>query len=176
MRPFIKHVRSWIHWDSQDRLVFKKIHACPIRPAATMQHQSPNTVHYSLNLSPWQCKPSLVTIASNGALQGSTLTKYLLWWIQNLWRHAHAKAIVITIVGCVGSQLETGQQSMRITYVGMVNPATSSVSGPSHKLLKSNITEGCVEETVGMLVQTDVHVSRDSRQSFHVNQLLQVVH
>ena len=65
---------------------------------------------------------------------------------------------------------------MRIADVDMVNPATSSVSGASHKLLKSKVTEGCAEETVGMLVQTDVHVSRDSRQSFHVNQLLQVVH
>ena len=83
---------------------------------------------------------------------------------------------MITVVGVVGRQMETSQQSLRISKVDMVNPPTGSVSGPSHKLLKSNITEGCVEETVGMLVQTDVHVSRDSRQSFHVNQLLQVVH
>ena len=60
-----------------------------------------------------------------------------LWWNQNLWRHAQAKAIMITIVGVVGRQLETGQQSMRITNVDMVNPATSSVGGTSHKLLEA---------------------------------------
>ena len=58
----------------------------------------------------------------------------------------------------------------------MVNSSSSCVSGASHKLLKAKVTEGCGKDTVGMLVQADVHVSRDSRQSFHVNQLLQVVH
>ena len=83
---------------------------------------------------------------------------------------------MITKVGCVGRQLETGQQRVRIPDVDVVNPSSSNVSGASDKLLKSKVTEGCVEEAVGMLVQTDVHVSRDSRQSLHVNQLLQVVH
>ena len=50
------------------------------------------------------------------------------------------------------------------------------MSGPRHKLLEAKATEGCGEETVGMLVQADVHVSGDGCQSLHVDQLLQVVH
>ena len=58
----------------------------------------------------------------------------------------------------------------------MVNPPSRLVSGSCHKLLETKIAEGCEEETVGMLVQADVQVPRDSSQPFHVDQLLQVVH
>ena len=83
---------------------------------------------------------------------------------------------MITKVGCVGRQLKAGQQRVRIPDVDVVNPSSSNVSGASDKLLEAKVTESCVEETVGMLVQADVHVSRDSCQSFHINQLLQIVH
>ena len=76
---------------------------------------------------------------------------------------------MITKVGCVGRQLETGQQRVRIPDVDVVNPSTSNVSGASDKLLEAMVAKGCGEETVGMLVQADVHVARDDRQSLHVN-------
>ena len=59
---------------------------------------------------------------------------------------------MIAIVGCVGGQMETGQERMRITDVDMVNPSTSRVSGASHKLLEAKVTKSCGEETVWMLV------------------------
>ena len=83
---------------------------------------------------------------------------------------------MITVIGCVRCQLKTGQQIMRIPEVDMVDPSSSSVSRPSDKLLEAKVTEGCGEETVGMLVQADVHIPRDDCQSLHANQLLQVVH
>ena len=76
---------------------------------------------------------------------------------------------MITVVGHVLFQLKTGQLSMRISEVDMVDPSPSNVSGARHKLLEAKATEGCGEETVGMLVQADVHVARDDRQSLHVN-------
>ena len=54
----------------------------------------------------------------------------------------------------------------------MVNPSTSCVSGISHQLLEAKVTKGSGEETVGILVQADVHVSRDGCKSLHVNKLL----
>ena len=83
---------------------------------------------------------------------------------------------MVTVVGCVLCQLKTGQQRTRIPEVDMVDPSSCNVSWPSHKLLEAKVTKGCGEGTVGMLVQADVHVPRDSSQSFHVDQLLQVVH
>ena len=83
---------------------------------------------------------------------------------------------MIAIVGCVGGQLETVQERMRIADVDVVNPSSSCVSGASHKLLKAKVTESCGEETVGTLVQADVHVPRDDCESLHVHQLLQVIH
>ena len=76
---------------------------------------------------------------------------------------------MVAVVGCVLCQLKTGQQSMRIPEVDMVDPSSCSVSRPSHKLLEAKVTKGCGEETVGMFVQADVHVARDDRQSLHVN-------
>ena len=76
---------------------------------------------------------------------------------------------MITVVGHVLCQLKTGQLSMRIPEVDMVDPPSCNVSWPSHKLLEAKVTEGCGEETVGMFVQADVHVARDDRQSLHVN-------
>ena len=83
---------------------------------------------------------------------------------------------MITVVGHVLCQLKTGQQSMRIPEVDMVDPSPSNVSGPRHKLLEAKATEGCGEETVGMLVQADVHVPRDGCHFLHVDKLFQVVH
>ena len=83
---------------------------------------------------------------------------------------------MITKVGCVGRQLETGQQRVRIPDVDVVNPSTSNVSGASDKLLEAMVAKGCGEETVGMLVQAHVHVSRDGCHFLHVDELLQVVH
>ena len=57
----------------------------------------------------------------------------------------------------------------------MINPSSSPVSGTTHELLEAKVIEGGEEETVGMLVQADVHVSRYGCQSLHVHQLLQVV-
>ena len=76
---------------------------------------------------------------------------------------------MITVVGCVRCQLETGQHSMRIPEVNMVDPSSSNVSRPSHQLLEAKVTEGCGEETVWMFVQADVHVARDDCQSLHVD-------
>ena len=76
---------------------------------------------------------------------------------------------MITVVGHVLCQLKTGQQSMRIPEVDMVDPSSCSVSRPSHKLLEAKVAKGCGEETVGVLVQADVHVPRYSSQSFHVD-------
>ena len=59
---------------------------------------------------------------------------------------------MITVVGVVGRQMETSQQSLRISKVDMVNPPTGSVSGSSHKLLEAKVIESSREETVGMLV------------------------
>ena len=83
---------------------------------------------------------------------------------------------MVAVVGSMMRQLEGGQLRMRVTDVDMVNPSSSNVSRTSHKLLETKVTEGCGEETVWMFVQADVHVARDSCQSLHVNQLLQVVH
>ena len=83
---------------------------------------------------------------------------------------------MITKVGGVGRQLETGQQRVRIPDVDVVNPPSSNVSGASDKLLEAKVTESCVEETVGMLVQADVHVPRNSSQPLHVDKLFQIVH
>ena len=83
---------------------------------------------------------------------------------------------MITVVGHVLCQLKTGQLRMRITEVDMVDPSSCNVSWPSHKLLEAKVTQGCGEETVWMLVEADIHVPRDSCQSLHVDQLLQVVH
>ena len=83
---------------------------------------------------------------------------------------------MVTVVGHIGCQMETGQQRLRITEVDMINPPSSLMSGACHKLLEAKITEGCEEETVGMLVQADIHVSRYGCQSLHVDQLLQMVH
>ena len=51
----------------------------------------------------------------------------------------------------------------------MVNPSSSPVSGTSHQLLEAKVIEGGEEETVGMLVKADVHVSGDGCQSLHVD-------
>ena len=83
---------------------------------------------------------------------------------------------MVTVVGHIGCQMETGQQRLGITDVDMVNPPSSLVSGSCHKLLEAKIAEGCEQETVGMLVQADVEVPRDSCQPLHVDQLLQIVH
>ena len=58
----------------------------------------------------------------------------------------------------------------------MVNPSSSLVSGARHQLLEAKVIEGGEEETVGMLVQAHVHVSRDGCHFLHVDELLQVVH
>ena len=58
----------------------------------------------------------------------------------------------------------------------MVNPSSSPVSGTTHELLEAKVIEGCEEETVGLLVQADVHVPRDGCHFLHVDELLQVVH
>ena len=58
----------------------------------------------------------------------------------------------------------------------MVNPSSSPVSGISHQLLEAKVIEGGKEETVGMLVQADVHVPRNGCHFFHVDKLFQVVH
>ena len=58
----------------------------------------------------------------------------------------------------------------------MVNPSSSLVSGIIDKLLEAKVIEGSIEETVGMLVQANVHVSRDGCHSLQVDQLLQVIH
>ena len=76
---------------------------------------------------------------------------------------------MVTVVGCVLCQLKTGQLRMGIPEVDMVDPSSCSVSWPSHKLLEAKVTKGCGEETVGVLVQADVHVPRYSSQSFHVD-------
>ena len=83
---------------------------------------------------------------------------------------------MVTVVGHIGCQMETGQQRLRITEVDMINPPSSLMSGACHKLLEAKITEGCEEETVGMLVQADVHVPRNSSQPLHVEKLFQIVH
>ena len=58
----------------------------------------------------------------------------------------------------------------------MVNPPSRLVCGASHQLLEAKVIEGSEEETVGMLVQADVHVPRDGCHFLHVYHLLQVVH
>ena len=83
---------------------------------------------------------------------------------------------MVAVVRSVRRQLEGSQQRQRIPEVDMVDPPSCNVSWPSHKLLEAKVTKGCGEETVWMLVQADVHVPRDSCQSLHVDQLLQVVH
>ena len=57
----------------------------------------------------------------------------------------------------------------------MINPSSSPVSGTTHELLESKVLEGGEEETVGLLVQADVHVPRDGCHFLHVDELLQVV-
>ena len=76
---------------------------------------------------------------------------------------------MVAVVRSVWRQLEGSQQRQRIPEVGMVNPPSSSVSGSSHKLLEAKIMESSREETVGMLVKADVHVSGDGCQSLHVD-------
>ena len=83
---------------------------------------------------------------------------------------------MVTVVGCVLCQLKTGQLRMGIPEVDMVDPSSCSVSWPSHKLLEAKVIESSSKETVGMLVQADIHVSRYGCQSLHVDQLLQMVH
>ena len=57
----------------------------------------------------------------------------------------------------------------------MINPSSSPVSGTTHELLEAKVIEGGEEETVGLLVQADVHVPRDGCHFLHVDELLQVV-
>ena len=83
---------------------------------------------------------------------------------------------MITVIGHIGRQVEAGQQRIRISEVEMVDPSSSLVSGASHQLLEAEVIEGSEEETVGMLVQADVHVSRDRCHFLHVDELLQVLH
>ena len=66
-------------------------------------------------------------------------------YFRDLGCHAEAKAIMVTVVGHIGCQMETGQQRLRIAEVDMINPPSSLVSGACHKLLEAKITEGCEE-------------------------------
>ena len=83
---------------------------------------------------------------------------------------------MVTVVWSVSRQLEGSQLRQRIPDVDMVNPAPSCVSGPSHKLLEAKVIESSSKETVGMLVQADIHVPRNSSQPLHVDKLFQIVH
>ena len=53
---------------------------------------------------------------------------------------------------------------------------SSHVCWASHKLLEAKFTKDCGEETLWILVKTDVHIPRDDCQPSNVNQLLQMVH
>ena len=70
----------------------------------------------------------------------------------DLWCHAQAKGVMVTVVGCVLCQLKTSQMRMGIPEVDMVDPSSCSVSRPSHKLLEAEVIESSREERVGMLV------------------------
>ena len=83
---------------------------------------------------------------------------------------------MVAVIWSVSRQLEGGQLRMRIPDEDMVNPSSTNVGGTIHKLLEAKVTESCGKETVGILVQANVHISRDDGQSLHVNQMLQVVH
>ena len=76
---------------------------------------------------------------------------------------------MVTVVGHIGHQMEAGQQRIRVSEVKMVNPSSSLVSWTCHKLVEAKILECSREETVGMLVQADVHVSRDHCDFLHVD-------
>ena len=119
--------------------------------------------------SPWQFRPLLVTNSFKWWPGQNCVNLSSPWWSPNLWCHAQTKAIMVTVVWSVRCQLEGRQQRLRIPNVGMVNPSSSSVSGPSHKLREAKIIESSWEETVGMLVKADVHVSGDGCQSLHVD-------
>ena len=83
---------------------------------------------------------------------------------------------MVTEVWHIGSQMETGKQSIRISEIEVVNPSASLVSRASHQLLEAKVIEGGKEETVWIFVQAEVHVSRDGCNSLHVDHLLQVLH
>ena len=89
--------------------------------------------------------------------------------IGDLGCHAEAQGIVVTVVGHIGHHMETGQQRIRVSEVKMVNPSSSLVSWTCHKLVEAKILECSREETVGMLVQADVQVSRDHCDFLHVD-------
>ena len=68
--------------------------------------------------------------------------------------------------------MEARQKSLRISQVDVVNPSPSHVSGACHKLLEAEFAKDCGEETLGILVQTDVHIPRYDCQFLHVHKLL----